>query len=822
MRLPAVTFTEESIGISPVRAGVRNRIGIIGEFSRGPANVFSYLGGPTDFANRYGSDLKPASVAVQVAYENLAEHVSVIRVLGNSRPAKAQASIGGYATKANTLKLLLRFIGNVVEADGTNLKVGILSSGEYTGSVSGRYHFKLTSITGNNATIKYTFLPLGASTNIDWNDVNTNFVLKLDVDKGATLAVANGVSLTFGTVGQTDNLAMTIGQEWTVRVNAYEYNIPVSEFATAAQVAGSIINTINYRDPIGSVVPTDDANGVVFSLDPNIITGSVGNKYSYYWELAEADKVVTASAAYAAGGADNDDQLTLSADDIALVQVGAAVTTTTADIIPSNVTVTAVDTINNTVTLSSDAIASSGGSTTFKFTNTLGLDITNLGVAASAYMTGGVDGPATAYRDFYGIDGTALLRLQAVSEGSWGNEIKVTLYPLDSSRIQLRIIDPNGKNFNPPLASETFIINLTETNNQGEFTALRASKYVRGLFIPKFLDPVNYNINLELLSPQRLAPADASESDPESPSHSLYYGPSKLVDVTLESGSDGPTVTDDDYVQAIKQLAGQPAHIILCPGKYSDTIRQALVAQAEASSELGGLQIAILSAKPQLTPEAAASETSGYNSKRAVMVAGWSTYVGQPNFPRFGLSPDSIYAGRLARIPYFSGPNARRSSGSISNITEVDTSYYGSLPQLQVYTDARLEVLGLDPSLQGFYFMNGLTTSSDTAWQKVSTRRTYDVLRMDLYENLQQYKSEPHTALLRQQVAASINGYLSQKSSAGHIRNYAKAIVNETNNTEDSYLLGKLNVIVRFLPLEAADYIEVSLIRDLDGQVTLL
>jgi Phage tail sheath C-terminal domain len=744
MRIPSISFNEANVGLSPIRTGIRNRIGIVGLFSRGPSNAASFVTGYTDFANRYGSDTATGSLAYQAAYDQGARDFCNVRVLGNAKAAKGQVTFSGIASKDNTLFFNIKFIGEVQEI--TDLQTIVTTSGKYTGVLSGRYHFKVTNVSvANVATIKYTFVALTADESlIDWTAVSSFITVDLTADQGVAKAVSTtGISVTFGQVADVGNIVLVLNDSFKLRVSSYVYSIPVNQNDTPSQIATSFIDSISGREPIGEVIRDSADTGVVFELDPEA-AGAIGNKYSYYFTLADTVSPGIATA--------------------------------------------------NPVLL----------------------------VANSVFMQGGENGPRNAFRDLYSLSGVPLLRLVAVSEGAWGNQLRFTLYPLNNKQFRFSIYDLSGSNFNPKLAAESYTLDFANTSQDGSLNQLANSIYVRGLFLPKFTNPLTYDAGLISQSPQRLAPPSSLVTDVENTAHPNYYGPSKLIDVSLENGYDGPPVTEEDYVKGIQKLESFPVHIVIAPGTYnSQVIQTNLIAHAEKASDKDGLRIAVLSARPNLSPNAAKQETVGLESRRAVKVVGWTTYAGQPNTSRYALSADALYAGKLASIPFYAGPNARRTAGTVFNVTEVDTKNNANSEALQLYTDAKLEILTIDGSSQAFVFTNGRTLSSDTSWDKIYIRRTYDFIRQDLYDLLTQYLGEPHTSLIRRQIASAINGYMGELSRNSQIANYRNAVLDSSNNSPENYINGQLNINVEFLPLYSIDYITITLIRNTnDGLVT--
>jgi len=780
MQLPGVSFTEDQIGIVPITSGVRNRVAVVGEFDRGPANQFSFLGGFADFSTRYGSNSSKGSHAVQAIYQQGAPHVSVVRVLGRPSQATANIAASGSITDSSDSAFSLQVaktepLSKIDNSEDYPL-FGLVTSSFYSvQNTIGTYRFRITAAEANEVsytdptfdfsdyleslTVKYVFVPWGTSPSIDWLTVTATLVF---ADTTTPVALGStGLSFTLGATSrilldsqgdpildaslEVQNIVYTSSSTEAGYPASYALDLLAQEINTKKKVVNGVITENRLNDPIASAEVID---GEVLKLTiKNTISPSTSNLYQ-----------------------------------LKLVDIPLGVSTTPA-------------------------------------------------LNTAANFSGGIEGPSAAYLDYYSVDSVPLLRIQALSSGIWGNGVRVSLSTLSGNRIQIRLEDPEGLTFDPPIPTETFIIRLSETDIEGNILGLRNSRLVRGVFIPRNprlafaagLLPENYASQVNKL-PMRLEPEDPSITAPIDPANINYAHPDAvgmeyLQLQLLSNGSNGPTITEYDYTEALEQLRGQPVHIVLCPGQYSDRVRQAIVAHCSQASEQDGLRIGVINASPALSPEASASEVIGYNSDRTVMVAGWSTFAGTNQGSRYSLSPDAVYAGKLAAVPYYASPASRRTAGAVLGISEVDTMPYSSQSQLQTYADNSLEVLSVDPVLRGFYFTTGQSTSSDTAWSRINIRRTYDVIRMDLFNNLQQYKSEPYTTILRNQIASSINAYLSTKRRLGEIQQYLPTIIDSSNNSTADFLSGIMNITVRFLPLFSADYIVVALVRQSDGLI---
>ena len=900
MLIPQITFNEASVGASPILPNVRNRIGIIGQFSRGLANTFQYVDGFTQFSKLYGSDNTTGSLGYQAAWDQGARDFGIIRVLGRSRPAKGQIIFGGTANVDNNINLKISGIGLPQAGLSSFFRNTIAANGNYLGTESGRYVFVAVSalvnsnlVTGSEgplfvgaATVGGSTTPYSASTYaVQFKYKFVPFTTERDPDKAiATLTPAvlaaidtapevvpgegtfvldTSVGVLTGPVSQSIEQGFNIlfgaedevlvfnkvNQVFTLLAEVWDFDIPVNVNDTAVELTNNFANVLSGADPLGTIdsqldyIPGNTSvytSTIDFYFDNDIIPGIEGNNYYYRFDLDTEDGTFNVDCYFDGYATPANNQTLLSTDpDAALLEVGDTITVPASSkfIIPAGAAVTTAVTGTGTsgdpyviqidqviTTTDTNDIAEADAETLiFDDISVVG------GISIAPYQKftsfeGGQEGPRRALVDLYSYTGTRLIEFQAISQGQWGNNLRLDIDPQPGGGFRCIVKDLQGATFNPPITDETYIINLADqgaVDEFGEIEAFKSSDLVRAFFVPKVISPSDFNVALLNEQPSRLAPAVSVDiiTDVEDPAHINHFGPGRLGNVSFEGGYDGPILTEDDYVSAIEAFGGQNVHILCAPGIHTSSPRaQAqLVSVANNGTEVDGLKIAILNAQPGLKPEQAAAEAQAFNTSRAVMVAGWSTYGGQVSNAQFELSPDCLYAGHIASIGFQVSPAAKTSAGPVFNITDVDTRRYSSQQSLQLYTDGRLEVLRPDLNLGGFFFLNGRTTSASTAWDRIVIRRTYDVIRQDLYEALQPYQSEPHTKLLRRQVETSVNAYFQTLLRNAKIANALPAICNDSNNPNENYINGELNVSIGFLPLYAADYINVTITRNTDG-----
>lgn len=868
MLIPQINFIESNVGSSPVLPSVRNRIGIIGQFSRGLANRFAYVDGFSQFSKLYGSDSSTGSLGYQAAWDQGARDFGIIRVLGQSKPAKGQIIFGGTATVENNIDFKISGLGTPTASPASFFRNEITANGNYLGTESGRYIFVVTQI--NTVTqlteFKYKFIPFSTERNPNkaialltptvLSAITTpagvvpgegTFTLDATLAGGnpaTVISIENGFSLVFGDVGE--NLVFDrVNQIFTLLTEVWTYNIPVNINDSAVEIGNTFANVLSGVDPLNKIdsqidyLPSNTSvytNTVDFYFDNDIIPGAEGNKYFYYFDLDTPDGTFKLKCYY--NHTTNPGVLLSIDSDANNLTPGDVITVpsnSTFIITPNSevVSVLGLGTVASPYIITLDNPVSTPGNANISSTNAQNVlfddDAVSGGISLSSYQTfdsfvDGEDGPRNASVNLFSYTGTRLIEFQAISEGQWGNSLRLDIDPQPNGGWRCVVKDLEGQNFNPPIADEFYNVDLTAqgaVDNLGEIEIFKTSSLVRAFFIPKVLDPSSFNVSLLSEIPSRLAPAVSINlvNNEEDFAHVSHFGPNRLNNISFERGYDGPILTEKDYVQAMEEFNGQIVHILIAPGIHtSSPLAQAqLVAIARNGTEIDGLKIAVLNARPGLKPGAAKTEAASFNTSRAVMITGWATYGGQITTSEFGLSPDALYAGMLASISYSISPAAKTSAGPVFNVTNVDNRSYNSNQSLQLYTDGRLEVLRQDINLGGFFFLTGRTTSSNTAWDKIVIRRTYDIIRQDLYESLQPYQSEPHTKLLRRQVETSVNAYFQTLLRNNKIANALPAICSDSNNPPENYINGNLNVAISFLPLYAADYINVTISRNTDG-----
>lgn len=294
--------------------------------------------------------------------------------------------------------------------------------------------------------------------------------------------------------------------------------------------------------------------------------------------------------------------------------------------------------------------------------------------------------------------------------------------------------------------------------------------------------------------------------------------PVKLEATALAGGTDGATITDTDYIgevtaggkrTGLKALEPVQVGIGICAQQYSEAIHLALISWAQNCDLEDGLRIPILSSKPGVGVDAAVVQTVKLapDNGRGIFAYPWVTPETVADDDDL-VAPDGYYAGRLSVL----NPCQSPSNKPIYGIRKTENDYtYAEVKEL---TQARISPITLVPN-RGFRIRNGVTLSSDTAWGQINIRRQQDKMEMELYEGLQWAISENHDSKLWKLITTQVDAYLMTQQQLGFISGYLPTICNHETNPDENIIARILTFIVRWKPLYAADFLLMTVKREL-------
>lgn len=759
---PNVTIEELIDGPLPVQQQALNRAVAVGTSKRGALGDVILIATDTQLDDKIGRDLSTGSVGLQCARDEGATDTGFMRVLGAARTASAMFTIGGV-------------VSNVSPTETQTLNHATLTGGANAIAATADVVISGTITDGNTSTVTvggtaYPYIVVGATDTV--NSVAAELAALISADNAAVVtaaAVGPQINLTAKTAGTGGNSITLVAA--TAQGTAAS-NTLVATRSAATLSGGTAATTAAATDTIGGTITVTDGIRII------ITNGAVSRTYTY--RTQPSDTLILAAAGLAGvintGGGDPDviasvsgavitltarasgaaadlielavftlsassfETLTLTvvksasvrnytinlnAAETALAVDAAFVTAVNNDSLAT--VVASYDSVLNKIVLTAKTPGATGNTISYGLgeTGNLTTDLTEN--PTSGNLAGGIDGPAKASVT------SGDLTLTAIGEGADGDFIKYTFIPgTVSGTVQVMLTNSDSK-------TETFTLSFTPADviNGYELAILRGSITVRGT-LSSGIDFSSVNL----------------------PTGTGF----------LSGGLDGNTITDDDYLAALRVLANKKANFIFAPGQTSDSIRHALLAQAENATILQGLRIAILNAARRVDATSAPTAATGYDttSGSVVMVAGWCTYSGQPRLAELSVSPDGFYAGHVCATPEHVSPAARQQSPFFKTVVAVDTENDDT--DFEAYTDGRLEAIILDPASLGFHCLNGRTLASDAAEYYVCIRRMANRIKTDIYFASQAEKSEPKSGSLLTNLSNMVQTYLNGLAAVGKIK----------------------------------------------------
>ncbi|HEV2756793.1 MAG TPA: phage tail sheath C-terminal domain-containing protein [Actinomycetota bacterium] len=444
--------------------------------------------------------------------------------------------------------------------------------------------------------------------------------------------------------------------------------------------------------------------------------------------------------------------------------------------------------------------------------------------------------------------------LKATSPGTWGNDLSVNVGPADEppfveaeeltaapwdlahtpvasarNRIEhfdgatgfTRRLDIRYDNPNPPTGSE---VNVDTTS--GALTFQTAPDAGDKIVASYAVDPATgVKVTIRRMRGQEVAAEESYNvvsgtdvvstlNDPLNPS-ALVTGEAGPAAGTLPvqspagqfkqfaGGSNGEAAGAGDYKAGLDLLSNEDAHIMVAAGQDASFADELDAHCQNASTDsLKHDRIGVIGSG--LGTAASLDSIRGHTiaSDRLVFVAPGvqvndSGAPGQPLVDLPGAYAAAAVAGRLAFYP----PHVSLTNKTlaVSGLSEVFTP-----PQLSQLLKAR--VLPLERR-QGYRIVRGITTSTNTAWLQITTRRIVDYAKYGVRSAAEPYIGLLNNARVRGAMRATVNSFLSEMVDDEMLVGYEL----DVTATRDDERKGVARVTMVLRPVFSIDFIKVTM-----------
>ena len=277
----------------------------------------------------------------------------------------------------------------------------------------------------------------------------------------------------------------------------------------------------------------------------------------------------------------------------------------------------------------------------------------------------------------------------------------------------------------------------------------------------------------------------------------------------LTGGVDG-TIADTDYIGAYDSGTDtrtglyvldteDDVDIIWMGGSQSATKRSALLTNVSDYNRIGVLPL-----------------TSGSNLQTAITdgktIDNYRAFVTFPDVSvetKLGdetVDASAIAAGVLGAIPVQNSPAGQPLNG-VNGVARGLTK-----SEMESLVDAGINPIAL--SAGKYRLKTGWTATTDIDWQQIGVRRVFDYAKRIASTSLEQFVSQPNTPALWAQVRAVLTSLGHSMVSAEMIQDFSVQC-DKNLNPPDVQAQKTLKASFSILPIYAADYIEITLIKSL-------
>lgn len=232
--------------------------------------------------------------------------------------------------------------------------------------------------------------------------------------------------------------------------------------------------------------------------------------------------------------------------------------------------------------------------------------------------------------------------------------------------------------------------------------------------------------------------------------------PSTPAPQPLSGGTNG--VTNADYPAGLDALLEVEAHLILAAGQDHTKLGNALAAHCARAStdELKRDRIAVVGTGLQPNRETEVTEAAGHSldSDRVVLVAPGFKLTDPKQGPDPFAVPGAYTAAAVAGLLSAQPPHV-----SLTNkvLAVDDLEHAFTTAQLRQLVLARVLVV---EKRQGFRVVRGITTSTNTAFQQITTRRIVDYAKAGVRSAATEYIGLLNNERVRGTLRAAINAFL--------------------------------------------------------------
>ena len=259
-------------------------------------------------------------------------------------------------------------------------------------------------------------------------------------------------------------------------------------------------------------------------------------------------------------------------------------------------------------------------------------------------------------------------------------------------------------------------------------------------------------------------------------------------------------VQSDAIGKALDELADQDVQIVVVAGAGSAAVRQKLVAHVQNASNdrMQRERIGVFG-----TDQAAEVDSlvAPAQDEGRLIYVGPGLQVDDGNGGTRLLRScytAAAVAGRLANLPPHVSPTNK-------TLTVMDIEKEFNPVELEQLVLGR--VLALRKQHGSVRIVKGLTTSTDTAWSQITTRRIVDYAKRGVRQTASPFIGKLNNARVREAMQGALNGFLQSLISDEMIVKYSLSV----SATREQEIRGICEVVMALQPTFSIDYVRVTM-----------
>ena len=446
---------------------------------------------------------------------------------------------------------------------------------------------------------------------------------------------------------------------------------------------------------------------------------------------------------------------------------------------------------------------------------------------------------------------TVLAKLEAVTPGTWGNKIRIKIDAADSPALVTEVLagdstslnrsnvvsgsalnaiklkqtstgltlsyqivyDTTPNNANPEVAIDTDTGGLTFTTLAG-FAPIAQDIIYADYEVPPLNSKkveVSYQTTKESYSvadashlavqvnqaSRLVTTSEASESDFYDQLPNNTDG-EKLFGTGLDghsAGSNGEDADHTEYKASLVKLENEIVNIVILAGQDASNAQMvtALAGHLNTTAENKRERIGVIGSNG--TDNINAISAHSLNSDRLIYVAPGIKISSSKSLP--GAYTAAAVAGLISSVPVQTSP-----TNKVLTIPELSTKFSSS--QLEKLVMNR--VLAVE-SREGYRIVKGITTSTNSAWHQITTRRIVDYAIYGVRSGANPYIGKLNNERVRSALKATLDAFLTRMVNNEALISYEL----EVSATRAQQIAGEAIVTMTVRPTFSIDFIKVTM-----------